>query len=513
VDALRQAWTGIKGRLTALSVNQRLVLGMVAAAVLISAATFGLWLGREEQAVLFADLSPEDANAALQELDKRDVAADLSNGGTTILVPAAEVHRLRVELASRGIGSSGVVGFEIFDESHYGMTEQDYEVKRQRALQGELTKTIESLRGVDAARVHLVMPKTSIFRSLSSEPTASVVLTLNRRLPLSGEQVAGIQSLVAASVENLPAANVTVLDQNGRALSEHYADEGVGASDRQLELKKEVEQYLSDKAQTMLSSVLGQGRSHVRVDARLNFEKIESERTIFDPDAQVIRSEERNESTDPTTGGGTSSTMTNYEINQTVEHIVGETGGVEQLSVAVSVDGNYSTPAEGGEPVYEPLPQEELKNIERMVESAIGIDRERGDRIEVVNLQFRGDPAAEEPGGVGGVPLRWLDLLSRYGGRALLVILLAGLVIAFRRNLAAALGDLSRADAGGGTARGATAAGSEASDEEEAERFSGMPELTDQMIEDVREYAAENPERVAEVVQSWLYEPERAGGR
>ncbi len=512
MDALRQAWTGIKGRLGALSVNQRLVLGMVAAAVAISAAAFGLWLGREEQAVLFSDLSPEDANAALQELTKRDVAADLSNGGTTILVPAAEVHRLRVELAAKGIGSSGVVGFEIFDESHYGMTEQDYEVKRQRAMQGELTKTIESLRGVDAARVHLVMPKTSIFRSLASEPTASVVLTLNRSLPLSPSQVTGIQSLVAAAVEGLPAANVTVLDQNGRALSEHYADDGVGSSDRQLELKKEVEEYLSDKAQTMLSSVLGEGRSHVRVDARLNFEKIESERTTFDPNAQVVRSEERNESTDPANGGGTSSTMTNYEINQTVEHIVGEIGGLEQLSVAVSVDGNYRAPGEGGDPVYEPLPPEELKNIERMVESAVGIDRERGDRIEVVNLQFRGTPPGEAPPG-GPVPMRWLDLASRYGGRGLLVIMLVGLVLAFRRNLSAALGEFARPATAGADAAG-RAGGSDADGEgAEGERFSGMPELTDQMIEDVREYAAENPERVAEVVQSWLYEPERAGGR
>jgi flagellar M-ring protein FliF len=511
VDALRQAWTGIRGRVGELSTNQRLLLGMVAAAVVLSASVFGLWLGREEQAVLFTDLTAEDASAALAELGKRDVDGELANGGTTILVPASQVHRLRVDLAAKGVLSSGVIGYELFDDTQWGKTEQDYEVMRLRALQGELTKTIQAIRGVDAARVHLAMPKTSIFRDLASEPTASVMLTLSHRMPPGPDTVSGIQNLVAQAVEGLQPASVTVVDQNGRTLSEAYADDAAGASDRQLEIKKEVEQYLRDKAETMLGSVLGEGRSHVRVDARLNFEKIESQRTVFDPDAQVVRSEERNESTDPQTGGGTSSTMTNYEINQTVEHVVGEVGGVEQLSVAVSVDGNYSTPADGGAPVYEPLPQEELDNIGRMVESAIGLDRERGDRIEVVNLQFRTAPE-DAPGG-GAAPIPWLDLITRHGGRVLLVIMLVVLVIALRRNLGAALGELAggRSGAAGGPAT--TATGDEAGADAEGERFNGMPELTDQMIEDVREYASENPERVAEVVQSWLYEPERSGGR
>jgi flagellar M-ring protein FliF len=496
-----------------MSVNQRLVLGMVATAVVISVTVFGLWLGRVEQAVLFSDLSPEDANAALQELGKRDVATELTNGGTTIMVPAAEVHRLRVELAAKGIGTSGVVGFEIFDQSHYGMTETDYEVKRLRALQGELTKTIESLRGVDAARVHLVMPKSSIFRSLASEPTASVVLTLNRQQPLSPAQVSGVQSLVAGSVEGLLTDNVTVLDQNGRALSENYANAEYGASDRQLELKKEVEEYLNDKAETMLLGVLGEGRSHVQVAATLNFEKIDTERTTFDPKNTVVRSEERNESSDPETGGTTEQSMTNYEINQTVERIVGETGGIRQLSVAVTVDGNYLTPPGGGEPVYQPLDQQELDNIQRMVQSAVGIDLERGDRIEVVNMQFRGD-VREAPDG-GGLPGGILDRVLQNGGRILLVIMFVGVVLAFRRSLAGALGELGGQAGGGGTGRAYRGVGAGDAADEDAipERFDGLPEMNDQMIEDVREYTAENPRRVAEVIQSWVYEPDRGAGR
>ena len=496
-----------------MSVNQRLVLGMVATAVVLSATVFSLWVGRVEQAVLFSDLTPEDANAALQELNKRDVPVDLTNGGTTIMVPAADVHRLRVELAAKGVGTSGVVGFEIFDQSHYGMTETDYEVKRLRALQGELTKTIESLRGVDGARVHLVMPKSSIFRALASDPTASVVLSLNRQQPLSPAQVSGVQSLIAGSVEGMTVDNVTVLDQNGRSLSQNFAGEGMGATDRQLELKKEIEKYLADKAQSLLSSVLGDGRSQVQVDATLNFEQLESERTIFDPKATVVRSEERNESTDPNTGGTTETSLTNYEINQTIERIVGETGGITQLTVAVTVDGEYVTPAEGGEPVYQPLGQEQLDDIRRMVQSAVGIVAERGDRIEVVNMQFHGDAVGEDTGG-GGLPGGLLELLMPNVGRILLVILMAALVLTFRRNLAGALGDLANQGVGGGGVNTTpTSAGTAGGDEEAPERFEGLPPLNDQMIDDVREYAAENPERVAEVIQSWVYEPDNSGGR
>jgi len=253
VDGMRQAWQDLKDRLGAMTTNQRLVLGMVGVALLISASVFGLWLGREEQAVLFADLTAEDASKALAELTKRDVAAELTNGGTTIMVPASAVHRLRVDLLSEGIGSSGVVGYEIFDQRDWGITPEEMEVRQLRALQGELTKTIESLRGVEAARVHLVMARRSIFSSQSTEPTASVVLTLNRRVGITAAQVAGIRSLVAGGVESLRPDHVTVIDNNGTVLSESYAEGVAGASDRQLELKKEVEQHLAAKAQATCS--------------------------------------------------------------------------------------------------------------------------------------------------------------------------------------------------------------------------------------------------------------------
>ena len=511
MDGLRQTWQGLRERLSTLTTNQRLVLGMVAAALVISTAVFGLWLGHEEQAVLFADLTPEDASKALQELNKRDVAAELTNGGTTIMVPASQVHRLRVDLVTDGIGSSGVVGYEIFDNRDYGVTPEELEVRRLRALQGELTKTIESFPQVDAARVHLVMAKNSLFRSRATEPSASVVLTLSRRSGITPAQVSGIRAMVSSGVEGLSPDRVTVLDQDGDVLSENYADDSYGASDRQLELKKEVEDQLAAKAQSMLDGVLGHGRSQVQVDATLNFEQIESERTMYDPQATVVRSEERNESNDPTSGGTSEQSMTNYEINQTIERIVGQVGGVQNLTVAVSVDGTYEVPEGGDAPVYQPLQQDELDRIQRMVQTAVGLNVGRGDRIEVVNLQFQGDRIMDAPGGANPIITMVLDLVSRHGGRGLLLILLGSMVLVFRRNLSGLLTDLSSTMQPGSAAAAAAggAGGQGGPAQAEGERFEGMPALTDQMIEDVREYAAENPERVAEVVQSWLYEPER----
>jgi flagellar M-ring protein FliF len=313
-----------------MSINQRMILGMVAAGVAISATVFTLWIGREQNAVLFTDLAVDDAHRALQELEKRGVKSTLAHNGTTILVPASQVHRLRLDLVATGVTGNSVVGYEIINNSSFGMTEQEFDIKRQQALEGELTRTIASLQGVDAARVHLALPKSSIFVSKAVPPTASVVLRLKHQRAVSVDQVAGIQKLIAGSVEGLSIENVTVIDEHGRALTSVAEAGSFSGSDRQLELKKDVELYLTDKAQTLLSSVLGPKKAHVRVDATLNFEQIESQRTTYDPQT-VVRSEERNESTDPQTGAATESSLTNYEVNQIVERVMGAAGGIKQL--------------------------------------------------------------------------------------------------------------------------------------------------------------------------------------
>jgi flagellar M-ring protein FliF len=499
-----------QGKLATLSFNQKVMLSVVALAAAISVITFSTWLQRDSMAVLFTNLSPEDAQVALEELAKQNVKAELTNGGTTIMVPEPDVSRLRVDLAAKGVPSSGVVGFEIFDGQQYGLTEFLQDVNFKRALEGELTKTIEGLQGIISARVHLVLPKPSIFRKLATEPTASVVLSLGRGTRLTEHQISGIQSLVAGSVEGLPVGNVTVLDQRGNVMSSSHSDDMYGQTEGQLALKQEVEAYLADKAQSLLTGVLGDGRSLVRVDATLNFEKIDTERTTFDPDSPVIRSEERQETAASGGPSGGSTSVTNYEISQTVERIVGETGGIKAISVAVFVDGIYTPGADGQPATYQPRADEELNQLKRIVQTAVGLNATRGDLIEVVNMQFQPQLEVEEKGGFAA-PGGPLEMVGQYGGKGLLILLLVGMLLMFKKNVSQAMEAVFRpgsfsggspASTGGGGGGGAP-----------ADRFEGLPVMTDQMVEDVREYAAENPQRVADVVQSWIHEPERSAGR
>ncbi len=498
MDGIKQLLDRIGERIGRFSFNQKVLLTALLAAGAISVVIFSLWLQQEQKAVLFTNLAPEDAALALEELSKQDVEADLVNGGTTILVPESAVHRLRVDLAAKGVPSSGTVGFEIFDGKQYGLTEFLQNVNFKRALEGELTKTIESLAGIHSARVHLVLPKPSIFKKLRSEPTASVVVRMGRHGNLGEMQIAGIQSLVAGSVEGLEPAKVTVIDQHGQVLSSGIDGGTVGRSESQLALKKEVEEYLGAKAESMLSQVLGSGHSIVRVDAILNFEQIDSEREIFDPEATVVRSEEIDESSDPETGGSQESSVTNYEINRTVERIVGETGGVKLLSVAVFVDGSYALPPEGGEPVYSPRSDDDLNQIRRIVQTAIGLNSGRGDRIEVVNMPFNG--RVEESIDGGGSPV-WLELVSQFGGRLLLFGIAAMLILSLKRNLGRLVSEGFPSGSGG---RRRSAA---ANDSGPTMDMDGV-NSDQRMVDEVKHFAAGNPERVAEVIQSWINESE-----
>ncbi len=464
-------------------------------ASIISISVFSLWLQKDETAVLFTNLSPEDASSALAELAKQDVKAELSNGGSTILVPESTVYRLRVDLAAKGIPSSGTVGFEIFDGKQYGLTEFTQNVNFKRAMEGELTKTIEGLAGIQSARVHLVLPKPSIFKKMDTGATASVVLRLGHSARLGQNQITGIQSMVAGSVENLELDGVTVIDQSGKVLSSPIQDGETGNSETHLAMRKEVEGYLSQKAETMLDQVLGTGKAIVRVNATLNFEKIEKQREIYDPKT-VVRSEERDESNDGTSGGTQEKSITNYEVTRTVENIVGEVGGIKNLTVAVFVDGHYTPSEEDGNPLYNPRSEEDLGQLQRIVQTAVGMNSIRGDQIEVVNMQFQ--QQLEVTG--GGMAPDWIGMVTQYGGKVILVIMLGVMVLGLKKNIGQAVGEAFQ------PAGSKTVVQAEDPDDMMPESFDGIPELNDKVINDIQEYASENPERVAEVIQSWIHD-------
>ncbi len=497
---MRQLLDNLKAFTDRFTFNQKILLGALAATLIVSIVIFSLWLQNNDKVVLFTNLSPEDAATAVDEIQKQNVQVELRDGGTTILVPENAVHRLRIELAAKGIPSSGTVGWGIFDGNQYGMTEFLQDVNYRRALEGELTKTIESIRGIRSARIHLVIPKQSIFKQNRTTATASVVLALGRGTVLSAQQIRGIQSLVAGSVEGLEIPNVTVLDQFGVVLSESLDGQDAAAGEGQLAIKKQVDGYLSQKAETMLARVLGPGKAIVRVDATLNFDRVQQQREIYDPDKAAIRSEEHSESTGSQDGSQETST-TNYELNRTLETVVGEVGGIKTLSVAVFVDGKYEQPEGGGEPTYTPLSEEELDQIRRVVMSAVGLDEERGDRIEVVSMRFQAPVETPEEGGLMGTPL--LTTVSQIIGRVLLFILALLLALRLKNNLVQLA--QQRYEPTQFKHDDSVLPSEELEELLEADE---EIQMTERKLEEIRKYAGSKPDEVADLVHAWIGEAE-----
>lgn len=353
--------------------------------------------------ILYRNVESAEAGEIIDNLAEQKIPYKLSEGGTAILVPAKDLHQIRMTLASAGLPKSGIIGYEIFDQTNLGMTEFLQKVNYRRALEGELSKTISRLEEIKSARIHLVIPEDRLFKEDKQDPTASVVLYLNKNKPLSQNQVEGIIYLVASSVEGLTTDNITVLDSSGRLLSNKQSQNQLAAiSSSQLELQKSVEQYLQDKAQSMLDQVLGRKRSIVRVSASLNFDQ--AERTIeqFDPDNIAVRSEEISEEKDSESDTGTpenkretsntkKNTIRNYEVNKTIEHLIDQVGNITRLHVSMSLDGTYEVVkgADGGsERQYVPRSSEELDKLIALVKGAVGFSEERNDILEVANIPF-----------------------------------------------------------------------------------------------------------------------------
>ncbi len=496
MDGLKNIIDNLKERLGTLSFNQKVMLGAVATASIISVVVFSTWLQKDEMVVLFAHLSTEDAGACIEELDKQGVKYELTDGGATIKVPENEKYRLRIDLSNKNVIASSTVGYDIFDGKQYGLTEFLQNVQYKRAVEGELTRTIENIIGVQSARVHLVMPKASIFNKGTSGATASVILSLGRGIQFENSQVAGIQSLIAFSVQNLDPKNVRIIDSNGRLISSTNESDEIGRSATQMAMTADLENRLKAKAEAMLAKRLGYGNFIVEVNATQDFEKKESERKTFDPQGIVVLSEERKEKTNTETGDVEENSMTNNELSSTVEHVVSEVGKITHLSVSVMVDGHYEPAEDGGAPTYVPLTEAEIGNLRRIVSAAVGLNTIRGDQIELINFQF---DQTDEFGGTGLAP-DWIGIATQYGGKFTLIILFGVLALALKKSLGNALATAMQP--GGFSAAG----GSGIDDGEDPESFDGIPEIDDQIMDDIQDYASENPERVAEVIQSWINE-------
>nr|WP_279308076.1 flagellar basal-body MS-ring/collar protein FliF [Niveispirillum sp. BGYR6] len=396
-------------------------LAGIGAAVLLTIGAIiyfaGSW-STPTMSLLYSDLSPSDGGAIIQQLETQKIPYKASADGTRIEVQADQVGRLRMTLAQQGLPSGGNVGNEIFNQPEgLGTTAFMQNVQQLRAKEGELVRSIQTLQPVMNARVHLVLPKRELFARQAQTPTAGVVLKLRPGTQLSKDQVLAIQTLVAAAVPQMEPSNVSIIDDKGKLLSRSAkanSPEAMAASAEERRLARE--QELTATIEELLGRSVGHGKVQARVSVEMDFDRITTNSEVYDPDGQVVRgtqsvsenSESQNkDGVDPVTvaanlpngdaasnaAGGSSEKKnrteetTNYEISKTTKVHERETGLVRRLSVAVLVDGNYTT-AEDGTKTYQPRSEAELAQLQRLVQSAVGVDPARGDMVEVVNMQF-----------------------------------------------------------------------------------------------------------------------------
>lgn len=404
--------------------SQRILIAGLAASVILAFIMMVYWLNRPDWKILYAKLYQEDANRVVQFLDSQKVEHKLVDGGTTIMVPADQVYDLRLRLAGEGAVHGQGLGFEIFDDVKIGQTDFVQRINYQRALQGELARTIMEFPQVERARVHLSIPAKSLFIEEDIPPTASVILQMREGQQPDKKQLMAIVNLVASAVEGLDKSNITIADTRGQILFQPESDDSIsGLTMAQTEYRTNIQKSLQKRIEQLLLPVVGGvGKAIARVNADVDFSQKTITKTMFDPNGSVVRSEQRSQESntgranieggvpDPnfrgdgfngslsTQEGSRETSSTNYEINKEEQQIVASVGELQRLSIAVIVDGKYEPdPNNEGKTIFVPRSKEELDQISNLVKSAVGFDEARGDTIEISSVSFGGPDMFAEP--------------------------------------------------------------------------------------------------------------------
>src|SRR4029077_20492793 len=355
---------------------------------------------------LYADLDPQEAQGIVQKLQDQKVPYELAPDGRTVKVASDKLAEVRIQLASQGLPESGRIGFEIFDRTNFGLTNFQEQVNYQRALEGELARSIMTLAEVEAARVHLVLAKESLFQSSDDQTKASVILKLKDGRTLTQSAAQGIVSVVASSVKGLTPEKVVLIDYRGKILSRNESGDS-GLSAQQLDARGRLETELSNKIVQILEPAVGQGKVRPQVSVVMNFQQVEETVEQYDPQGSVVRSEQKQQervSTDERNGGvalgaaagfavptdslsGTTGSdvlkqneTINYEVSKAVRHVVNPVGKVERMSVAVVIDNFTKTTIDNSskqEVVQEPRSSEEMNKYRELVAAAIGFNPDR----------------------------------------------------------------------------------------------------------------------------------------
>jgi flagellar M-ring protein FliF len=395
------------------AVNKAVALGGVAL-VIGAMITISLWVQSPDYQLLYTNLSDQDAAAVVEQLNTQNIPHKLTNNGRNVHVPSNKVHEIRLSLAGQGLPAGTEVGLELFENTPMGMTEFTQKLNFQRALQGELARTIKSLESVEQARVHLALPKEELFIKEKQNGKASIMVKLHPGRTLSQGQIQGIVHLVSSSVGGILPGNVVLVDPKGNLLSGSKAiSNEVMLTASNYTHKRKVENEMEQRIAMMLEEALGTGKVIARVNADMDFDKVVQTEELYDPDSQVVRSEQTTTESmvgtaapggvpgvesllpdeegtpEPTTPGkaptrSNEKQTLNFEINKVVKQTSQTTGKIKRLSVSVLVDGTVTgTPAQ-----YQARTPEEMAKYLELVKNSIGFDEKRGDQVQLENIQF-----------------------------------------------------------------------------------------------------------------------------
>jgi flagellar M-ring protein FliF len=536
---------GFSGPMAQLGNKLMLVVGI--AIVIALMVVFWLWSQQPDYRILFSNYSDKDGGAIVAALEKMNVPYKFSDSGTAILVPAAQVHQARLKLASDGLPKGGNIGFEILENQKFGVSQFIEQVNFQRALEGELERSIQSIGAVEVARIHLAIPKSTVFVRDQQSPTASVLLNLRGGRSLDAQQVGAIVHLVASSVPNLPAANVTVVDQNGNLLSDMSKKMGPNNLDpSQLKYVDEIQQSIVKRIEAIIAPIVGAKNVRAQASAEIDFSSLEQAAETFKPNQNptdaAIRSQQSNESqtsnggaaggvpgalsnqppadatapiTAPnatTTGAATNSppvntqknSTTNFEVDKTVRYVQQGMGGIKRLNVAVVVN-NMPVMDKKGNVTFRALTEAEKTQINDLAMQAMGFNKERGDALTVVNSPFAKEATEVLP----EVPLWKNPEAIEYVKDALRFLVgVIVLLMVYKKAIKPMLTKLTTVpeppllnapeDNDGSVV---SLSGAEAGPEAEMRRLNNA--ANNQNLEAAKQIAKDNPRMVANVVSNW----------
>jgi len=526
------------------NLTQRQKLSAAAAVAAAIALLIGVWIWSQEPdyAVLFSNLEERDGGAIVTALQQQNVPYRFSPGGAAILVPESMVHDVRLKLAAEGLPRGGLVGFELMEGQKLGVSQFHEQVNFQRALEGELSRTIQSLASIGRARVHLAIPKQTAFLRNQQMPTASVLVNLLPGRSLNDAQVAGIVHLVASSVPQLATDQVSVVDQNGRLLT-RSPERDSGLDPSQLKYVEELERSYIERIQTILTPIVGAGNFRAQVTADVDFNRSEQTAETFKPNPtpdQAIRSQQTAETRSgslgaqgvpgaltnqppvpatapltapPADGGGTADERTgtstrnavvNYELDKTIEHVRRAVGQVRRLSIAVVLN-HRTTTARNGRSETQALSEEEVRKITDLIREAVGYSESRGDTLNVANSVFA-TPAEEA---LPELPL-WKDpdviAMAKEALRYLLplvalVLVFFGVIRPLMRQIMPPAAEKAE--------EGEEAEGEEGQEGEEGAEVTLSPEAAaaqsyEEKLARARQLAKDNPKIVANLVKEWM---------